>query len=127
VGGDPVIVLVVDDAREVRRELARLLLAGGATVWEAGSLAEARLHLDASDGLRPDVVVADRHLPDGDGATLEAPGALLVLLTGDGPPYPRCAAACRKPVSLAAVAALVLDLARHQHDTDPLDEAVVNL
>jgi len=121
------IALVVDDARDVRRELARLLLAEGLTVWEAGSLAEARLHLDAGDGLRPDVVVADRHLPDGDGATLEAPGALLVILTGDGPPYPRCAAAIRKPVSLRVVVALVLDLARHARDTDPLDEAVAEL
>jgi len=61
-------VLVVDDD-PVFRDLARRLLAadGLEVVAEAESLAGA---LDAAHALRPDAVLADIDLPDGDGLTL---------------------------------------------------------
>ena len=61
-------VLVVDDD-PVFRDLARRLLAaeGLEVVAEAESLAGA---LDAAHALRPDAVLVDIDLPDGDGLTL---------------------------------------------------------
>ena len=64
----PPSVLVVDDD-PVFRDLARRLLAadGLEVVAEAESLAGA---LDAAHALRPDAVLVDIDLPDGDGLTL---------------------------------------------------------
>ncbi|MEO1480556.1 MAG: response regulator [Myxococcota bacterium] len=62
----PLDVLIVDDERDVvaMAELALTRL-GKMRVVSAGSLAEARAALAAS---RPNIILADRGLPDGDGA-----------------------------------------------------------
>lgn len=61
-------ILIVDDDASVRGLVARLLRSWGhAVVGEAGSIAEA---LTCADDLRPDVVLVDIGLPDGDGFSL---------------------------------------------------------
>ena len=65
--GGPVRVFLVDDHEVVRRGVAEVLEddPGLVVVGEAGSLAEA---LARGPAVRPDVVVVDMRLPDGDGA-----------------------------------------------------------
>jgi DNA-binding NarL/FixJ family response regulator len=85
---DPAVVRVflVDDHEVVRRGVAEVLEddAGIAVVGEAGSMAEALARVPA---VRPDVVVVDMRLPDGDGAELCArlrsrdPGLRFLVLT----------------------------------------------
>jgi len=85
---DPAVVRVflVDDHEVVRRGVAEVLEddAGIAVVGEAGSAAEALARVPA---VRPDVVVVDMRLPDGDGAQLCArlrardPSLRLLVLT----------------------------------------------
>jgi DNA-binding NarL/FixJ family response regulator len=62
-------VFLVDDHEVVRRGVAEVLEddAGISVVGEAGSMAEALVRVAA---VRPDVVVVDMRLPDGDGAEL---------------------------------------------------------
>lgn len=61
-------ILVVDDDTAVRGLVVRILRSWGHTVIsEAGSVAEALTYADA---LRPDVVLVDIGLPDGDGFSL---------------------------------------------------------
>lgn len=61
-------ILIVDDDASVRGLIARILRSWGhAVVGEAGSIAEA---LTRADVLRPDVVLVDIGLPDGDGFSL---------------------------------------------------------
>jgi DNA-binding NarL/FixJ family response regulator len=65
-------VMIVDDSSIVRRRLAEMVghVAHVTVAGEAGSVAEALAMIPL---LRPDVVVLDLHLPDGDGvAVLEA-------------------------------------------------------
>jgi two-component system response regulator EvgA len=70
-------VLVVDDDVSFRELAARLLRAWGHNVvGEAGTVADA---LTQAAELRPDTVLADIALPDGDGYQLT--GHLLALLT----------------------------------------------
>lgn len=57
--------LVVEDSRAMRRVLRSALATAGWSVVEAGDGAQALALLD--DGLRPDVVLVDRHLPVLDG------------------------------------------------------------
>lgn len=57
-------VLVVDDDRAIRRFLDIALRARGYAVFEAAS---ARAALAAASSVRPDVVILDLGLPDGDG------------------------------------------------------------
>jgi CheY-like chemotaxis protein len=63
----PSVLIVDDDA--VFRALARAMLAGAGfeEIAEAGGVAEARA---AVQGKRPDAVLVDVHLPDGDGIAL---------------------------------------------------------
>ena len=61
----PRVALVVEDSRAMRRVLRSALAAAGWSVVEAGDGAQALDLLD--DGLRPDVVLVDRHLPVLDG------------------------------------------------------------
>jgi diguanylate cyclase (GGDEF)-like protein/PAS domain S-box-containing protein len=89
---DPVTVLVVDDL-PASRGLAAIWLSDGlrdsVRVVEAATLAEMRAAWRAE---RPDVVLLDHHLPDGEGLEAarellaEDPDAAIVLLTGMGDP-----------------------------------------
>jgi DNA-binding NarL/FixJ family response regulator len=82
----PVRAFLVDDHEVVRRGVAEVLEDDpGITVsGEAGSCAEARVRVPA---VRPDVVVLDMRLPDGDGAALcreligRMPGLRCLVLT----------------------------------------------
>jgi two-component system, NarL family, response regulator DevR len=79
-------VFLVDDHEVVRRGVADILSAdpGITVVGEAKNAAEARARVPA---LRPDVVVLDVRLPDGDGVTVcrelraRMPGLGVVMLT----------------------------------------------
>jgi CheY-like chemotaxis protein len=61
------LVLVVDDNATFRDLASRILTSWGHDVAEAGSVAEA---LARADELRPDAVLVDIGLPDGDGFSL---------------------------------------------------------
>ncbi len=82
----PVRVFLVDDHEVVRRGVAEVLEddPGITVAGEAGSLAEALARVPA---VRPDVVVVDMRLPDGDGADLcrallaRVPGLRCLVLT----------------------------------------------
>jgi DNA-binding NarL/FixJ family response regulator len=83
---DAVRVFLVDDHEVVRRGVAEVLEdeAGITVAGEAGSVAEALARVPA---VRPDVVVVDMRLPDGDGAQLcrelrtRIPGLRCLVLT----------------------------------------------
>lgn len=61
-------ILVVDDDASVRGLVVRILRSWGhAVIGEAGSVAEA---LEYAEARRPDVVLVDIGLPDGDGFSL---------------------------------------------------------
>jgi len=72
-GGRPK-ALIIDVERAIRRFLRSTLLAEGFEVLEAGSASEG---LALARTARPDLVVLDLGLPDGDGATLIKPLAAL--------------------------------------------------
>ncbi|SNR36545.1 response regulator [Blastococcus mobilis] len=82
----PVRVFLVDDHEVVRRGVAEVLEddPGISVVGEAGSVAEALVRVPA---VRPDVVLIDMRLPDGDGAALwrrlhgQVPGLRCLVLT----------------------------------------------
>ena len=74
----PVRVLLVDDDDAFRRSAAEVLAARGyEVVGQASTVAEARA---AVVSLRPDALLLDVHLPDGNGV------AFATELTGDGGP-----------------------------------------
>lgn len=62
--------LIVDDEKAIRRFLRSTLVAEDFEVVEAETIAEARA---VAEKLRPDLVVLDLGLPDGDGTELIAP------------------------------------------------------
>jgi DNA-binding NarL/FixJ family response regulator len=71
----PTSVLVVDDDPAFRRLVVRMLAGMGfAVVGEAGTVAEATI---AAADLRPDALLLDVGLPDGDGITLAGTVAAL--------------------------------------------------
>ena len=64
----PVRILIVDDDPDFRRTAARALATSGYEIaGEVASAADARI---AMGRLRPDAVLLDVHLPDGDGRSL---------------------------------------------------------
>ena len=80
-------ILVVDDDAAVRGLVVRILRSWGhPVVGEAGSVAEA---LAFADALKPDVVLVDIGLPDGDGFSLtrqlraRSPTVRVVLFSSD--------------------------------------------
>jgi DNA-binding NtrC family response regulator len=83
-------VLIVDDDAEFRRTAGRLLADRGyRVVGQVGSVVGARL---AIDELRPDAVLLDINLPDGDGVSLAEelasshPGLRVLLTSTDATP-----------------------------------------
>jgi DNA-binding NtrC family response regulator len=83
-------VLIVDDDGEFRRTAGRLLADRGyRVVGEVDSVAAARL---AIEELRPDAVLLDINLPDGDGVSLadelasSHPGLRVLLTSTDATP-----------------------------------------
>ncbi len=77
-------VLVVDDDSNTRSALGELVSAGGFTAALAGNLCEARIQLTRQ---RPDVVLIDLRLPDGNGMDLvedleDRESVEIVLITG---------------------------------------------
>lgn len=62
--------LIIDDEKAIRRFLKSTLVAEDFDVAEAATHAEGRA---AAQAMRPDLVVLDLGLPDGDGASLIAP------------------------------------------------------
>ena len=94
------LVLLVEDSRDTREMYAVALGISGFRTAEAGTAAEARA---AAHALRPDVIVSDLTLPDGDGCELCAElsrnpdtcGIPTIALTGrsSNEDIDRCAAA----------------------------------
>jgi CheY-like chemotaxis protein len=83
-------VLIVDDDGDFRRIVSKLLAGRGyRVIGQADSVAEARL---AIEELRPDAVLLDVNLPDGDGALLAEelasshPGLRVLLTSTDADP-----------------------------------------
>lgn len=84
------IVLVVEDDAELRGTLARFFARAGWTVWRAADVREAQ---ELLAGGRPDVILADRRLPTGrgateDGAALIDTGIPVVIYSGIADPVP---------------------------------------
>src|SRR5215218_6525467 len=75
----PMSVLIVDDHARFRARARRMLEAGGYDV--VGEAQDGASGLVAAAELRPDVVLLDVHLPDGDGFDL----AERFAATGGGP------------------------------------------
>jgi DNA-binding NarL/FixJ family response regulator len=81
-------VLVVDDDPRFRELAARMLTAQGMVV--VGQAATVREAMAAAAALRPDAVLVDVGLPDGDGLALtrhlaDSPGRPRVVLTSSDP------------------------------------------
>jgi two-component system cell cycle response regulator len=83
-------ILIVEDDANVLTLLRASLGRNGYDVSTAGTLAEARRSLERSDGCS--LVILDRRLPDGDGASLCAtiratqPHSYILMLTGEATP-----------------------------------------
>jgi DNA-binding NarL/FixJ family response regulator len=89
---EPIRVLLVDDHQMVTQSLRVVLELEPdiVVVATAGSMADA---IVAAEVHRPDVILMDHHLPDGDGLTAAAhvvakdPGTKIILLTGSDDPH----------------------------------------
>ena len=116
-GRDAALVYVVDDDRDVRQALARLLRSAGLTVEAFGS-AEAFLSQRLED--RPSCLVLDVRLPGPSGLDLQATleqqqlGIPIVFVTGHGD----------VPMSVRAMKAGAVDFLEKPFDDDELLQAV---
>lgn len=84
----PIRVLIADDER-LFAELMRVALRDASDIEVVGVAHDVRSAMSALNDLRPDVVIADYHMPDGTGADLAravraaVPETAIVVLTGD--------------------------------------------
>lgn len=116
---DGLVVLAIDNEKQITEGMQLLLGGWGCTVYTAPGLNQAQEVL-RREGVRPDVIIADYHLDEGDG--IEAIVALrwklarelpAVLLTADRSPSVRAEAAAKdihvlyKPLKPAALRALL--------------------
>ena len=80
-------ILIIDDEQGVREELSELLKEGGYDVQGVGSVKEAKLTLGV---LKPNLVLLDLNLPDGDGLDLVpeirqvSEDTAIIVITGFG-------------------------------------------
>lgn len=87
------LVLIVDDAEPFRRA-AHAVAEATDGFAAAGEVASGEEAVACAARLRPDVVLVDLHLPGIDGVETSRqiaallPDALIVLLSGDAPPWP---------------------------------------
>ncbi|HJW49536.1 MAG TPA: response regulator transcription factor, partial [Candidatus Limnocylindria bacterium] len=85
---DTIRVMIVDDER-LFAELLRVAMRSAEDIDVVAVAHDVRSALAALDEARPDVVLADYHMPDGTGADLARavrvaqPNAAIVVLTGD--------------------------------------------
>jgi len=85
---DAIRVMIVDDER-LFAELLRVAMRSAEDIHVVAVAHDVRSAISALDEARPDVVLADYHLPDGTGADLARavrtarPQAAIVVLTGD--------------------------------------------
>lgn len=112
----PLVIVVAEDDEDSRELLVLALQMAGFVVHGAGTIAGAAA-LIAS--LRPDVLIADYSLPDGNGSTLtsspEAARSVRILLTGFDAQAIDSAGAdavLTKPVSPEAIVAMIRKHAR---------------
>jgi DNA-binding NarL/FixJ family response regulator len=106
----PVRVLIVDDDPRFRRLAADALVTRGyAVVGEAGTIAAARAAVAA---LKPDAVLCDVNLPDGNGLTLagELQPLRVLLTSSDADAAPRKLLARTRAGFVAKPEFLVTDL-----------------
>lgn len=124
------VVLLVDDAQDLRSIMRRCLEQAGYRVDEAGSALEARQALAA--GARYDIIVCDIRLPDGDGIALTAEArarfpdiAVLVVSGIDAAPQEMPLAGCEflhKPFDRAGLLhAVSAALETAERGTNPRD------
>src|SRR5690606_20636394 len=77
-------LLIVEDDAAVRDLVADIAAEDGYTVARAGDIRQARIQLDRQ---KPDVMLLDVNLPDGNGIDLwkqaDLPGTQLVFMTAD--------------------------------------------
>jgi DNA-binding NarL/FixJ family response regulator len=97
-------VMIIDDSAIVRRRWAEMVghVAHVTVAGEAGSVAEALAMIPL---LRPDVVVLDLHLPDGDGVTVlkavkrAVPAPVVVMLRNHSDDFYRTWCEAAGPIS----------------------------
>jgi DNA-binding NtrC family response regulator len=110
-------ILAVEDSRFASEALRLMCQASGACLKRAETLAAARRHLGT---YRPDLVIADQGLPDGNGLDLIAlahPICPVIVCSGDSDPGPAMAAGANafleKPIpSLAQFQKIIQDTVR---------------
>lgn len=90
-------ILIVDDDPNLAKLMAIVLQRGGFEVETAGSLADARATTGAFDG-----IIADVHLPNGDGRHLRQDWPLVPMLVVSGAPIDEPADLLGGPVPFLA-------------------------
>jgi DNA-binding LacI/PurR family transcriptional regulator len=116
-------VLFVEDHDELREAIARALDRLGWQVTTSPSLTDARRVLLQR---RFDALLVDRHLPDGDGATLLERGIPLVLLTGDDRAVPGALVLVKGDLTYGAIDATLREAhgMKYRGDREPITDAV---